>query len=159
MLYINNLLLPKVYEDILKWEESDTCIISLGVLFMKIIEIPDTVLLMNQDSLNDIKKNNERTSVNDLISKLFLFLSGINLRSVFQRLFWEVGSSHFFLRPGCQHGPRTPHTHETSLNFPDYTGFWRFLFTMWTNSNLIMTLLRMNLNSLITHSANSKEAL
>lgn len=54
---------------------------------MKIIEIPDTVLLMNQDSLNDIQENNERTSVKDLISKLFLFLSGINLRSVFQRLF------------------------------------------------------------------------
>lgn len=53
---------------------------------MKIIEIPDTVLLMNQDSLNDIQEN-ERTSVKDLISKLFLFLSGINLRSVFQRLF------------------------------------------------------------------------
>lgn len=121
ILYINNLLLPKVYEDILKWEESDICIISLGVLFMKIIEIPDTVLLMNQDSLNDIQEN-ERTSVKDLISKLFLFLSGINLRSVFQRLFWEVGSSHFFLKPGCQRVPRTPHMHETSLNFPDYTG-------------------------------------
>lgn len=147
----------------MKWEVSDSIWYLynfIGGLSMKIIDIPDIVLLMNQDSWNGIQKNNVRTSTKDLMRKLVLFLSGINLGSLLQKLFWELGRSHFFLRPGCQHVQRTPHMHETSFNFPDYTGVSEiFLFIMWTNSNLIMTLLRIHLNSLITHSTNSKEAL
>lgn len=56
MLCIKKAVITKGLERHLNWEVSDTCITSLGVLVIKIIDVPDIVFLMNQESLNGVQK-------------------------------------------------------------------------------------------------------